>query len=121
MAVWIPPKPMDKWDALGLRLAWEVSQQSKDPSSRVGSYISDYMHRPVSFGFNGFPRGIRDDDRLLDRDTKYKMVVHAEMNAILNATRDLFGCTIYVYPYCPCAPCASAIIQTGMKRVVCVN
>jgi dCMP deaminase len=37
----------------------------------------------LSQGFNGFPRNINDtDERYNNRATKYKFVVHAEMNAI---------------------------------------
>jgi len=109
---------MDKWDVFGMRLAWEASRQSKDPSTQVGAYISDKLHLPVSFGFNGFPRGIADDERLYDRVIKYKIIIHAEVNAILNTTRELNNCTIYTYPFQPCSQCASFLIQKGISRVV---
>lgn len=109
---------MNKWDIRGLRLAREISSWSLDPSTKVGCYIADAKHMPVSFGFNGFPRGIADDDRLNDREVKYQIIVHAEANAILNAARDMQGATAYVYPFMPCAQCASFLIQKGIHRVV---
>ena len=45
-------------------------------------------------------------------------MVHAELNAILNASgRDLRGSRLYVALF-PCNECAKAIIQSGVKEVV---
>ena len=45
-------------------------------------------------------------------------MVHAELNAILNANgRDLRGSKLYVALF-PCNECAKAIIQSGVKEVV---
>ena len=45
-------------------------------------------------------------------------MVHAELNAILNANgRDLRGSRIYVALF-PCNECAKAIIQSGVKEVL---
>ena len=84
-----------------------------------------------SMGFNGFPRGIQDTaDRLNDRDTKLKLVVHAEMNAILNAARigvSVKGCTMYlaatdssglVWGGPPCTRCTVETIQSGISEIV---
>jgi len=44
-------------------------------------------------------------------------VVHAELNAILNANgRDLRGSRIYVSLF-PCNECAKAIIQSGIREI----
>jgi dCMP deaminase len=48
-------------------------------------------------------------------------VVHAEMNAIYNATysgASLDGATLYVYGLPICSECAKGIIQVGIKKVV---
>lgn len=111
--------PANKWWGRFLAMADLVASWSKDPSTQVGAVIADHNQRIVSLGFNGLPRGVRDDERLLDRETKYKMVLHAESNAILFATgASLADCTIYVTRP-PCAQCAAMIIQKGIKRVVC--
>ena len=110
---------MSKWDRRFLDLAAGMATWSKDMSTQVGAIIVDRDQRIVSSGYNGFPRGVVDSiERYQDRDTKYRMVVHAEINAILFAKRDLTGCTIYVHPFMPCARCAAMVIQTGIKRVV---
>lgn len=105
-----------KWDARMLELARVIAAWSKDPSSQVGAVITDERHRIVGMGYNGYPRGI--EDTVTSRDDKLLRTIHAENNAILNATRDLEGCTIYVTHH-PCARCAALIVQVGIKRVVC--
>ena len=50
-------------------------------------------------------------------ESKYAFVVHAELNAILNSTRSLRGCTLYVSLF-PCNECAKAIIQSGIRKIV---
>lgn len=111
-----------KWDRRYLKLAYEVSQWSRDPSSKIGAVTVGAKGQVLSQGFNGFPRGIADlDTRLNNRETKYKFVVHAEMNAIYNATYNgvsLDGSTLYVYGLPICSECAKGVIQVGIKRVV---
>lgn len=91
---------------------------SKDPSTRVGCVITNDRNQILSLGFNGFPRGVVDDDRLHDRTTKLRMVVHAEANALLNASCSLRDSIAYIYPFMPCSNCAGLLIQAGVKRVV---
>jgi len=77
------------------------------------------MRRVVSTGFNGLPSGVEDSlERLSDRSIKYKMVVHAERNAIIDAKRNLSGMTAYVWPIMPCSECAAMIIQAGISTVI---
>jgi len=109
---------LQKWDIRFLELAKLVSSWSKDPSTKVGAVITDNKNRIVSVGYNGFPTGIEDDDRLNNRDTKYKIIIHGEMNAINFANKNLEHCTLYTYPFEPCSRCASIIIQSGITRVV---
>ena len=112
---------MNKWDANFLTLANTVSMFSKDPSTKVGAVIVDDDKRVVSIGYNGFPKGIKDDQRLENRELKYEMIVHAEANALLFANAPVKGCTIYTWPFQPCSRCASLIIQAGIRRVVSVE
>jgi len=108
-----------EWNSWFLGLAQYISTASKDPSTKVGAVIVDEERRVVSLGYNGLPRGIEDTkERLENRDLKYKIIVHAERNALLFARGSIKGCTIYTYPMMPCAVCASMIIQSGIKKVV---
>jgi len=112
----------NKWDLRFLQLARLVSTWSKDGSTKVGSVIVDPKQRVVSIGFNGLPRGVPDTEEVLaDRETKLKVIQHAESNCVLFAQRSVEGCTCYVYPMPPCAQCASRLIQAGIVRVVSVQ
>lgn len=107
------------WDARFLALAAVVATWSKDPSTRVGCVLVAPNRTVVGLGYNGFPRGVRDDDeRLAHRPTKYLMTVHAEANAVLNATASTRLATAYVTAP-PCGTCAGLLIQAGVRRVVC--
>lgn len=110
------------WNDYFMGLAHLSAMRSKDPSTQVGAVIVDERKRVVSIGYNGMPYGCDDDEFAWERegqflDTKYPYVVHAELNAILNAPRPVIGCTIYVSLF-PCNECAKAIIQSGIKRIV---
>ena len=111
------------WDEYFMGVALLAAQRSKDPSTQVGACIVDGDKRILSTGYNGFPHGCSDDDFPWNRDdskgeTKYQFVVHAELNAILNASgKDLHGSTVYVALF-PCNECAKAIIQAGIKEVI---
>ncbi len=111
------------WDEYFMGVALLAAQRSKDPSTQVGACIIDSDKRILSTGYNGFPKGCSDDEFPWNRDeslgeTKYQYVVHAELNAILNASgKKLAGATVYVGLF-PCNECAKAIIQSGIAEVV---
>tara|TARA_R100000278_G_C5462722_1_gene161509 strand:+ start:176 stop:610 length:435 start_codon:yes stop_codon:yes gene_type:complete len=110
-----------KWDKRFLELAKLVGSWSKDPSTQVGAVIVDDNKRIVSIGFNGFPKGVKDSEkRLVDREEKYAIIVHAEANALMFANTSVEGCTLYTWPFQPCSRCAGLIVQSGIKRVVSV-
>lgn len=108
-----------KWINRFLDLAKHVSMWSKDPSTKVGSVIIGERNIVIGLGFNGFPRGVLDKKSLYDnREEKLSRVVHAELNAIANATQNVRGATIFTYPFPPCAECTKAIIQFGIRKVI---
>ena len=103
-------------------LAKEISTWSKDPSTKVGAVVIGNNGEVLSQGYNGFPRSIKDTpQRLKDREKKYNLVVHAEMNAIYNASLNgvsLKGSTLYVYGLPICNECAKGVIQVGIDKVI---
>lgn len=112
------------WDEYFMGVAVLTAQRSKDPNTQVGCCIVDREKRILSTGYNGFPCGCSDDEFPWDRDgesvneTKYPFVVHAELNAILNARgKNLAGAKLYVALF-PCNECAKAIIQAGIAEVI---
>jgi dCMP deaminase len=107
------------WRNYFMGMAYHVASASKDPSTKVGAVIVDDRNVVCGMGYNGFPRGVHDDpERYEHRPTKYKMVVHAEVNAVLNASTIVDGCTLYS-TFHPCAGCAAVLIQSRIARVVC--
>lgn len=107
---------LNKWNDRFMGLAFHIAQWSRDPSTKVGAVIVDQGKRIISVGFNGFPRGVKDEN-LDNRELKYKKTIHAEMNAIHFANRNLEGSIIFV-THPTCAQCAANIIQAGIKEVV---
>ena len=111
------------WDEYFMGVALLAAERSKDPNTQVGACIVDDQNRILSTGYNGFPQGCSDDEFPWNRDeslgeTKYQFVVHAELNAILNARgKTLSGSKVYVGLF-PCNECAKAIIQAGIREVI---
>jgi len=112
---------MADWDDRFIRLAKEISTWSKDPSKKIGAIIVKDK-RILATGYNGFPKGIDDaPEKYENRELKYELVVHAEMNAIYNATFNgisLKDSTLYVWGLPVCSECSKGIIQVGINRIV---
>ncbi|MDD2445414.1 MAG: dCMP deaminase family protein [Clostridia bacterium] len=119
------PKRKDyiSWDEYFMGVALLASKRSKDPTTQVGCCIVSSDNIIISVGYNGFPKNCNDDEYPWERtgesikDTKYPYVVHAELNAILNAGgRSLKDCKLYSGLF-PCNECTKAIIQSGIKEI----
>lgn len=112
-----------KWNIRFIELAEHISSWSKDPSTKVSAVAVSPDKQILSIGWNGFPRNVNDtDERLNDRETKYKHIVHAEKNCIYNACHNgisLKDSILYVYGLPVCGECAKAVIQVGVKRIIC--
>jgi len=109
----------EKWHVRFIKLAHEVAEWSKDPSTKVGCVLVKNK-RVISTGYNGFPKGISDSfDRLMDREQKYEMTVHAEINAITTAALhgvSTEGASAYI-TFNPCSRCAAVLINAGIDSV----
>lgn len=108
-----------KWDKRFLELAKHVAEWSKDPSTRVGCVIANDEKKVVALGYNGFPKGIADTpERLNDRELKYRIMIHGEINALLNAQHSVRDATLYLWPMFACENCIKMLIQSGITRIV---
>jgi len=114
------------WDEFFMGIAALASLRSKDPSTKHGACIINKEKRIISVGYSGMPLG---DDKNYPwekeakerENTKYPYVLHAELNAIFNASTPLKECVIYIFSerkYLPCSECMKAIVQVGIKEVV---
>lgn len=109
------------WDEYFMGVALLAARRSKDPNTQVGACIVSPDNIILSTGYNGLPCCCSDDVFPWEREgaeTKYPYVVHAELNAILNAGgRVLRGARLYVALF-PCNECAKAIIQSGIREII---
>lgn len=108
------------WPVYFMRMAELVASRSEDISTHVGCVIVGPDNEVRSSGYNGMPRGVKALPERLERPAKYAWTSHSEISAIGNAARAgiaLKGCTMYV-THTPCAGCARALIQAGIKKVV---
>lgn len=110
------------WDECFMRIARTIADRSKDPSTQAGAVIVNQDNVVLGIGYNGLPRGLKNEEFPWDRegdflDVKYTYVCHAEENAIFNsnsATKDSkIYCTLF-----PCNECTKSIIQNGIKEVI---
>jgi dCMP deaminase len=108
------------WDVRYLRLAREVASWSKDPKRHVGCVLVNYDKRIVSTGCNGLPTRMDYDEvrlkYLLSREQVKQLTLHAEVNALIDATRAFSTC--YVWPTMPCVNCAIQLAQAGCVKFV---
>jgi dCMP deaminase len=113
-----------KWDERFLKLAEHIAQWSRDPSTKVGAVLVERgTNLVLGLGYNGFARGVDDaEERYADRELKYKLVVHAEVNACLAAGGKARGARLYVFPsfMLPpiCNECCKVAIQAGVSEIV---
>ncbi|AVN64443.1 MULTISPECIES: deoxycytidylate deaminase [Mesoplasma] len=109
------------WEQFFMTVAKVCAMRSKDPSTQVGAILVNNLNQIISTGYNGFPRGVNDDEFPWTRegewiDTKYPYVAHAELNAIVSARTNLTDSDVYVTLF-PCNECTKIIIQAGIKNV----
>ena len=112
--------PIPTWDEFFMRHVYLAASKSKDPRTKIGAVlVRDRII--ISEGYNGFAREVYDlPERYLNRETKYKFVVHAECNSILNAARHGISTnkSILYTNGIPCDSCGKTIIQAGITDVI---
>jgi dCMP deaminase len=107
------------WDTFFTTLAFVAAQRSSDRETKVGSALAGKDHKVLSLGYNGFPRGCKDENIPTTRPDKYFYMIHAERNCLKNATEipDPQNSTMYVTTE-PCSECIKEIIQDGIGKIV---
>lgn len=105
-----------------LREAYNMALSSPDPSTQNGALILQ-GEMTVAKDCNRLPNGVLESKERWERPLKYKIIEHAERNAIFQfaarplTSSGLVGATM-VCPWAACADCARAIIQAGITKLV---
>tara|TARA_Y100000034_G_scaffold117749_1_gene157548 strand:+ start:6196 stop:6675 length:480 start_codon:yes stop_codon:yes gene_type:complete len=111
------------WDEFYIGMCVYISKKSKDRSTKLGAVIVGEYNEILAIGFNGFPRGVDDnEERYHERPMKYRITEHAERNAIYNAARrgiSLEGARMYLpFEPTPCTDCTRGVIQAGIRHII---
>lgn len=127
-----------KWEIYFMSLAKLSALRSKDPTTKVGACIVSPNNYVISLGYNGMPTSFNntevDNDEIFpwnrpnDADdvlhSKYTYVVHAEVNAIINAnltnSKIEPGSAIFI-THSPCYNCAKMIVQSKISKIYYAN
>lgn len=109
----------EKWRQL-LAKAYGIAMDSKDPSTQNGAILVNEQGEILSWGANNLPEGIKNSPDRWVKPLKYRVVVHAEDRAILQACRkglQVTGLTM-VCGWACCTSCALSILESGVKVLV---
>lgn len=100
-----------------LEIAKLAAKRSKAVRNKVGCVIINTDGRIIATGFNGTPSGVSNCCEI-DENTTHPYVIHAELNAIFNATtNNLKDCIVYI-TLSPCIRCAAALVQKQVSKVI---
>ena len=106
-------------DEFFMSKAYQESKESIEPSRWVGAIIID-GENIISKGYNTYPKKNGETGSLSSKN-RTNEVIHAEMDAILNALKEpespFKNPHLYTTTF-PCENCAKHIIHSGIKKVI---
>lgn len=114
-------------DQYYLDMCLRIAERSNDPSTKVGAII--VYKDAYCTGYNRFPWGVKNTpERWNDRDMKIKLVVHAEIAALIGAMHERFMLSESILYVCaktgdttwggpPCTRCAVELIQADIGEI----
>lgn len=105
------------WHNYLLGLALVVSKRSHDAQTQHGCVIVDSKFRILGTGYNGFPRGMVDQNLPNTRPEKYDWMIHSEVNAVTNCIIRPENATAYVTGE-PCNNCLFHLWNNGVTKVI---
>ena len=119
------------WDEYFLNIAREISKRATCLRGKIGVVLVKNK-RIIATGYNGSPKGLPHCDEVgckvwktIDENGKEEerclRTIHGELNAIAQAALhgvSTEGATLYG-SYKPCSVCMKAVINAGIKKVVC--
>jgi dCMP deaminase len=110
------------WDEYYMTMAHAIKSRATCPRKAVGVVVVSAKNRVAGTGFNGAPSGMphcTDVGCMMDEANHCQRVIHAEVNALLEAQRrgEIEGSTLYTTVF-PCIRCLNVAIQCGIGRIV---
>jgi dCMP deaminase len=111
-----------RWFCYFKDIAYTIAKQSKDPRKKVGAIIVDLSRKLIlGTGYNGMPPGYPDENfDWEDKKKKWRTIVHAEANSLLNSPINLKTYNGYLVAFCtlkPCLECTKLLISAGIKEI----
>ncbi len=105
------------WDKIWIDFAGMISQRSVDPKHKVGSVIVTTDNTQVlALGYNGDQKGGPNSrDSMTTGGSGF---IHAEINALIKCDYNNPKDKIMYVTLSPCAVCAKAIVNAGIKEVI---
>lgn len=110
------------WDKYFMQHAQIAAKRSTCLSRHVGSVLVE-DNRIIGVGYSGPPRGAPHCNECSRRDSKSgemlhdSRAVHAEVNAVLNATKIPQNASLYCTTQ-PCFECTKMLINANVKRII---
>jgi dCMP deaminase len=105
------------WREFWMELALLAAKRSKDPDTQVGAVLVCPSNDLHFIGYNGFPKKLPETPERWKRPEKYRRVLHAEQNAILNRNCSVKDWICYV-TLKPCSGCMLELAQAGIAKVI---
>lgn len=112
----------ETWDRYYMNLAHQVKTRATCDRKHVGAVVVSKNNRVAGTGYNGSPSGMPHCNEvgcMMDDGKHCVRVVHAEVNAVMEALRrgEVYGGTLYATVF-PCIRCLNVCIQAGVGRIV---
>ena len=99
--------------------AWNYSE---DEVTKTGAVIvNPTLNEILAYGVNHYPEGLNPTpEQRQDKNWKYGHIIHAEPSAIFAVARNGKSTkdAVMYMPWVPCVPCANAIIDSGIKKLI---
>lgn len=102
-----------------------ASRFSQDPNTQTGVIVVKNdkvfsIDNILFAGANRLPLGVKYKGDFVAKPKKYDMIAHAERDCIHRAHYNEVSLKggIMFSPWLPCAPCAEAIINSGISKVI---
>jgi dCMP deaminase len=112
------------WDQMLMAIADCLGQRSSCIHHQIGCVFVDDLHRVITVGYNGSPRGdancVEVGCAKLDAGgSGVCRGAHSEINGIINCVHPerLRGSTLYLTTF-PCHACMKALVQAGVKSII---